>query len=451
MIPQAHGLASPGQPAPRTRCTLAVAIMEFVAAGLVLSLLSASAWAAGTATAATASSGLQAVEGALQSVQGNLQGIGSQLFTYLAFIAVVWWAAQLVLLGGDFTNTFGGFMRTVFILGFTYFLMLPYAAGQTPLVWFVDKLTTAVTSTLTGNPTGDVSGIASGAFTGLYGMIGLLMQALMKPFSSSHGFLGGMEAIGVLFANLPMVLFLGLAIVFLWFAGITLFVMATIGLIMFKVADVFAPLFVPFLALPVVSWLFDGWLRFLLSASMYKIAGAVILLLGSAVMQSMVPLLLSGTMDWGQVTIGGMVVAALAFSLLYIMLQLPNIAHGLISGHATVQMQRMMGSVARSGQLTAGAALAAAGSGPKLIEAGVGAAKGSVEAGRAAAKYARGAVTGTAMAYAVGGVGGVAKATGQSGLDGTARLASGALSSYRRASEASRRTGLNIMSRARRR
>ena len=114
-------------------------------------------------------------------------------------------------------------------------------------------------------------------------------------------------------------------------------------------------------------------------------------------------------------------------------------------------MQRMMGSVARSGQLAAGATLAAAGSGPKLIEAGVSAAKGSIEAGRAAAKYARGVVTGTAMAYAVGGVGGVAKATGQSGLDGTGRLASGALSSYRRASEASRRTGLNIMSRARRR
>ncbi len=423
--------------------------------GFALWLVSADASAAGATAAPTASSGLQAVENALQGVQGNLGSIGSQLFAYLAFLSLVWWAAQLILKGGDITDTFGGFLRSVFLFGLAYFFMLPYAEGQTPLVWFVGKLTTAVTSALTGNANGDVSDIAAYAFTSLYTMIAILVKDLMQPFSSSSGFLGGMEAIGVLFANLPMVLFLGLAIVLLWFAGITLFVMATIGLVMFKVADIFAPLFIPFLVLPVVSWLFDGWLRFLLSAAMYKMAGAAIVLLGSAVLKQLSPLLL-GTPNWGQMTIAGMVVAGLAFSLLYVMLQLPSIAQGLISGHATVQMQRLMGSVSRAGQLTAGASLA--GAGGALIASGRGfaATPGLAKAGLNSAK---GAIAGTAISYNVGGrgVGGaaqVAKDAGAVAGAGGLRLGKGALSTLGRgaagAPGAMSRAGTGLMNKGRR-
>jgi len=455
MIPQVHRFATSGARAVAWHGRGLARILPIVP-GLALLLVSAGASAAGATAAPTASSGLQAVENALQGAQGNLGSIGSQLFAYLAFLSLVWWAAQLILKGGDITDTFGGFLRTVFLFGLTYFFMRPYADGQTPLVWFVGKLATAVTSALTGNANGDVSGIAANAFGNLYEMIAMLVQVLMKPFSSSSGFLGGMEAIGVLFANLPMVLFLGLAIVLLWFAGITLFVMATIGMVMFKVADIFAPLFIPFLVLPVVSWLFDGWLRFLLSAAMYKMAGAAIVLLGGAVLKQLMAILAGTTLNWGQVTIGGMVVAGLAFSLLYVMLQLPSIAQGLISGHATVQMQRLMGSVSRAGQLTAGASLAGAGGALIATGRGFAATPGLAKAGLNSAK---GAIAGTAISYNVGGrgVGGaaqVAKDAGAVAGAGGLRLGKGALSTLGRgaagAPGAMSRAGTGLMNKGRR-
>lgn len=392
-----------------------------------------------------------AMQGAVQGVHASVQTIGMQCFGWLFFIVLVWFGAQVALEQGDITDVFGRFLRTVMLGGLAYWFMTPYADGQTPLVWFVDKITTAVTAALLPSGDGSMGGILSSGFQSVYAAVGQVWGAMLEPLQGVHGVLGGLDALRAVLKFLPEELFLGLAAVLLWFAAIAMFVMATIGLFMFKIADILAPVFIPFLVVPVTSWLFDGWLRFLLSACMYKVAGAAILLLGNAVLAHVTGLLALGQLDWGPIMFLSILMSGMAFALLYIMLQLPAVAQGLVSGHATVQMQRMMGSVARGGRLASGTSLAVAGSGPQLAEGGASAFKEAVAAAKAARQYAGNVAADAGTAYRAGGIRNVMSVAGQGAGEQFARLGRGALSNARRASEAMRQSGINLIASSRKR
>jgi hypothetical protein len=135
----------------------------------------------------------------------------------------------------------------------------------------------------------------------------------------------------------------------------------------------------------------------MISATMYKIAGAAILTIGKPVILSVLDNMLKASAltleNVGQLTLTAMLAAAVAVALAYIMLQLPNIAQGLVSGNATVAMNRLMSSLGRSGQQTAGLALLGAGKG---TSGSVQAARNTPQiasAARATIQAARNAVT----------------------------------------------------------
>lgn len=309
---------------------------------------------------------INAAQQALASAQGSLSVMGTQLWAALFLIAFTWKMGELVLEGGDFTNTLGGIMRTVFLGAFAYWLVTPFtlfgASGQLPLVWFLNSLGTSVAGAIMGND-GSLGGAAGSAF----GTFAEFAGRATKVISTKMDDATLLEKIGVFFGYFVPFLYLTVAAIVMWVGGIAFFVMATIGWLMFIVGALLAPLFIPWLVLAPASWLFDGWLRFMIAATMYKIAGAAILAIGKPVILSVLDNMLkasSFTLDnIGQLTLTAMLAAAVALALAYIMLQLPNIAQGLVSGNATVAMGRLMSSLGRSGQQTAGLALLGAGKG----------------------------------------------------------------------------------------
>ena len=332
-----------------------------------MGLLQSPAWAQASSTATIAFNDItNAAQQAVNAAQGSLSAIGTQLWAALFLIAFAWRMGELVLEGGDFTNTLGGIMRTVFLGALTYWFITPLmlfgANGQLPLVWFLDSLGTSVSGAIMGND-GNLAGNAGAAFGSLAAVGSKMLDVIAQAMQEASW----VEKVTRFFSLIVPFLYLTVGALVLWLAGIIFFVMATIGWLMFLLAALLAPLFIPWLVFAPASWLFDGWLRFSISATLYKIAGAAILAIGNPIILSVVEKILtkmpSSLDNVAELALAAMLAAAVAVALAYLMLQLPSIAQGLVSGSASVKMGSLMSSLGRSGQQTAGLALLGAGKG----------------------------------------------------------------------------------------
>ncbi|WP_429500821.1 hypothetical protein ACQUFY_26305 (plasmid) [Robbsia andropogonis] len=114
-----------------------------------------------------------------------------------------------------------------------------------------------------------------------------------------------------------------------------------IGTILLSVGFVIGPLLVPGLVMPYVEFLFNGWLKFILSAGMYKIVASVFVAMFAKTITTQISSILSAVASSsGFISdeyIGSQYVAYLALFLLscisiYLMLQIPSIANGIVSG-----------------------------------------------------------------------------------------------------------------------
>jgi type IV secretory pathway VirB6-like protein len=383
----------------------------------------------------------------VKDVQGRMLEVGTRLATILLLIMLVWHAGQWVLEGGDITNVLGGVLRTVFLGALTYWFLTPFdmfgAKGQLPLVWFLDDVGTWAAGRMLRTGDGTLAGVAGDAFGSFYFAMNRITDVLDALFNQSTTWYG---KVGDFFQYLVPIIYFLVAAVIMWVAGIAFFVMATIGFLMFSLGAMLAPLFIPFLLLPYMSYLFDSWLRFMISATMYKVAGAAVIALGTGIMDKTLGSLLTslagpvGAQDItgylteaGTAAVYGMMVAAVALSLAYLMLTLPSIAQGLISGSASVEMRKLMGSLGRAGQQTAGAALNAAGRGATAVgnigryakatwQGAQTAWQGTKGTASAAAHATRTAALAAGLAYATGGKAGV----GRMAWDATKMMAGGA-------------------------
>lgn len=429
----------------------------------------ASKFATAAEAKAQATSTFDKIQGSIQGVKGGLEDTGKKLFAALFLLTFTWKMGELMLEGGDFTNTLGGVIRTVFLGALTYWFLTPYSGpfgdGKSlPLVWFLDQMGASVSSSILGGGEGKLGDVAGAAFGNFYEAMDKIGWIIAKTFAEPNTWMGQVAAF---FTYLVPILYLGVAAAVMWVGGIAFFVMATIGLLMFQIGAMLAPIFIPWIVFGAASWLFDGWLKFMISATMYKIAGAAIIALGNAVIGSAMKSILDqpwasvGLGEAGSITLSAMLVAAVAVALAYLMLTLPTIAQGLISGSASVSMQRLMTSLGKAGQQTTGAAASAAGRG--LTAAGnagthVKNAAAAVQSGwqstkataGAAAKATRTAALAAGLAHATGGmkgVAGLAGAAAKSAAGGAAKAAgSGLMSAGKAAGGMARSAGGGLQS-----
>lgn len=124
-------------------------------------------------------------------------------------------------------------------------------------------------------------------------------------------------------------------------------------------AKAFAPIMIPFLMIPATSFIFDGWLRFFLSALLMKAVGGFFIKVSDTLVTSMTQVAesvaLSSNMDGLTLISANFVVyvclVAMAGLSAYLMTMVPGIANGLINGSA------MATGFAGLGVLTNGASM----------------------------------------------------------------------------------------------
>ncbi len=194
--------------------------------------------------------------------------------------------------------------------------------------------------------------VVAGTITGLGGganasLASLVQDAALDTFDT----LGNLWSIGstvklgwlpsswvnALFSFLLKLAAIGLASLFIlaavgMYVGtlVTSQVVVTIGLIL-------APLFVPFLLFSPGAFLFDGWLRFTIGAAMMKVIGALMVKITGIIMSVMAGVSTKTVASSAANALGVDIVLYASMILLaglcfYLMLQVPSIATGLLSG-----------------------------------------------------------------------------------------------------------------------
>ena len=251
-----------------------------------------------------------------------------KLFISLSIIALSWAGIKITMSSGSgsLSEPMTLMIRTIFLMGFVYYLLSP-DGYKLMVVNFVGGLTDEVALLAMPEGTSTVSGMLDFSNSQLI----ILSNAWAKI--SGAGFwafatnLGGM----VIFTILLQILYAIFAI--LAFIG---FLSALVSV---AIAFSIGPLFIPFLMVEKTSFLFDGWVKFTISACMTKVI--IFILVGVGLFA------FDGLASSGGSIMGTLFLAtALGGMLAFHMLNAPQIAQALVSGGA-VSFGRLVGQTVR--------------------------------------------------------------------------------------------------------
>lgn len=130
-------------------------------------------------------------------------------------------------------------------------------------------------------------------------------------------------------------------------AAMVFVILINIGTLLMYVMAFLGPIFVPFIIFPPASFLFDGWFRMMITASLYKVVGWAIAFISMGIIESITgAVTVATTAD----TPDGKVVSAFvpmlvagfwAFLVLYLMTKIPEIAQGIAGGQSIGPRFRM--------------------------------------------------------------------------------------------------------------
>ena len=262
------------------------------------------------------------VDNFTQNFYQNTQEIGQKLFMYLSIIAISWAGIHLALAGGTSLSVpMSKMLQTIFLVGFVFYLMGD--GYNTMVVGLINGLCDKLASLAL--PAG--ANLQDGFINFSSAQWGTI-SGIWDTYQQQGWFevVTGLGAMTVLTIVLEVLFIIFTLIAMIGYMS----VLVTVG-----IGLAVGPLLIPFLVLDKTSFLFDGWVRFMIGASFTKVILAIIISIGIFVFKSLGASGLSPiTMLIISTAFGGM----LAFQLL----RAPEIAQAILSGNA-VSFARMAG------------------------------------------------------------------------------------------------------------
>lgn len=211
------------------------------------------------------------------------------LFYLFTELAIILSGLFMLLTGGASEGFMRILIRGVLLWGVAAWILEDYASLTRAFNGGFDVLANVVLGAPVGWPAHWSTGLLEAATHSFLSAVSQLWQAL-PIFHINQELRGGWAGIG---ADLILMLdafvasfmiglvVLILAVAYIAFAGVFL-----MGVALTAIGVAVGPLMVPFLILPYLSELFHGWFRFLLTAGLYKVVAAVVLILASVLLAS---------------------------------------------------------------------------------------------------------------------------------------------------------------------
>lgn len=278
-----------------------------------------------------------------QALGGKLQGAGINLLTGLGVIVISW-----QLLTGVLKEAGPGeHLATV----------LPVSLKIGVIAWVINDYSWFSSQILEGFDT--VSALLSGAQSGSSALtsaiasLTLTAQNIWNSFGTSGDEPGFWDVVRGLAGGATFWLKLLLMITTLTLAAIVaaFFILSQS---LAGIALALGPIFLPWAVVQEMSWISNGWQRYLVSACLMKVIGVIML----GFIQSMTRTLMVAAQSYGDQNavvfdvVGTVVILTISLLMVYLSMQIPAIAQGLVSGSASVNTPSPSGAIQTASQLS---------------------------------------------------------------------------------------------------
>lgn len=280
---------------------------------------------------------------------GMLLPEGESLFGLLAVIVISWMGIRYLLQSGSMTDLMGSFIQTILMIGLVYWLIQPASYALIFGTGAIDDASSGIVGTMNviaAKIIGGNSSIASSITTTVSMLIGKSFEiaiALKDEFFKDGS--SWMTLISSFFKNLFVIIYYVVAMFVLLLAGLVFFAVTVYSQVMIVIALILGPVLVPWILLPATSFLFDGWLRFLIIAALTKVVGAIMMAVSAKVLDAVV-MNISGA-DFTTQIISAMMAMLFSLLILYLMSQIPSIASSIIQGGSGANLMRGISSGGR--------------------------------------------------------------------------------------------------------
>jgi len=268
------------------------------------------------------------VDGAVASYNVHvLTDVGMNLFWAMAAFVVSWRGIKLAMASGEargLSPLMNQFLSTIFGVTIVFFLL--GAGFDMVFVQGIDGSLKKVAEILL--PGGMGGGLINTSIESMYQGLNAVSKMMSDLFKDTTV----LDTLTVFFKNLPTILVLAF-VEFLIIVGIVAyFSLVSMSFILVKVALVIAPIFIPWLLLPATSFVFMGWLRFLISASLYQVIGAAIIFFSQSLLTNTAKLIAETGGTFPESLFAAIAMAALQVTILALIVKVPQIAKQLSMG-----------------------------------------------------------------------------------------------------------------------
>lgn len=207
---------------------------------------------------------LSTLNAAIAAKVGIFTAQGNQLVAALGVMAFSWLGIRTMLQGSSFAEAISEAVMLFFIVGMASWAVNAESLGRAIQAGF-DMITAKI---LTSAGYGAVD---DGVKSALKTFLGTILEMYEQPTGASFMAISSwVPAAGIVLTKLFMALFLLAAAL----AYIAMYIMTQV---MFGIGLVLAPLLIPFYIIQPLSFLAMGWFKFMISAGLAKVTGALIL------------------------------------------------------------------------------------------------------------------------------------------------------------------------------
>jgi type IV secretory pathway VirB6-like protein len=293
------------------------------------------------------------------SMKNNLIGEGGDLLLVLTFCMITYHLA-LALLGNDWAETQVSIFQTmlkwaivtVMLTGWNSIIVDTFANKFNQIATVATGNTTSIATTadlgfktiksiFTSKKSAYEEPICTPSGANDQGAVFCVEDPNTSPINSDVGAAGAIER---MIAGLYGFLFKLVAAIFVMLMMVAFLAVSYIGLFMLGVGATVGPILIPFLVLPAMSYLFDGWMKFMITGGLIKVIAAIVIAMIGVIFAELSSLAvdLNDLSASGVGFLTGAVMCMIAAVGSNVMWQVPEFASQLISGGGGAKAQGLV-------------------------------------------------------------------------------------------------------------
>lgn len=270
------------------------------------------------------------IETATGGMTVRLMPTGQMLLNALTGIAMTWFGIQWAL-GDDQEDAMRDLVRIILIWGIAAWFLREFDYLTGAIVSGFDEAAAIVAGV------GDYKDM-SGSVTRALGTFGEAIMVIWERITKAAYVEGWGINVQSVFVGIIYLILIGMLVL----AGILFARAYIISIIVTDIALAIAPIMIPWIMLQQTRFIFEGWMRYLVVAGMYRVVGAVLVTLSSQLIPTLVSIR-TATRDDGilELDFYSLFMMLLFTSVvIWLMHHIPQIANGLVGGSVIIAQRR---------------------------------------------------------------------------------------------------------------